>query len=512
MKTKSLSPNTLPDSQDYIDNLEAQNAVLMTERDDFKRRYYQVLEELRLARHHRFGASSEVDSEQGELFDIDEVSVDSESEEPSTQPHSAPKAKPARQPLPEALPRVVIRHEPEHTQCPDCGDALHCIGEDISEKLVFVPAKVEVEQHIRPKCICCQCEQRLGEVTVHQAPMPATVFPKSIATSSLVAQMVAMKFHHGLPLTRVASLLATWDITISRRTIADWVIQASTILEPVWEHLRAALLQQSWLHADETPVKVIGSDKSKTYMWVYCSGSDGPEPPPYDKHTRNIVLYDHQMGRSGCHATQFLSGYEGYLHVDGYQGYHDTAATLVGCWAHARRKFIEAQKVQGNDEGGVRTALTHIKKLYRTESLLNEGHKTAEERHEERQSTSKNELTKFKKWLDKTALRVPKKSALGKAVHYTLGQWDKLVRYIDDGHLNIDNNRGERAIRPFVVGRKAWLFNKSERGARSSCILYSLVETAKANGLVPADYLTYCFDRLATAPDDLDALLPWNVK
>ena len=168
--------------------------------------------------------------------------------------------------------------------------------------------------------------------------------------------------------------------------------------------------------------------------------------------------------------------------------------------------------MQGNDEGGVRVALTHIKKLYRTESILTELGSSAEERFIERQSSSKAELTKFKKWLDKTALRIPKQSALGKAVHYTLGQWPKLVRYIDDGRLSIDNNRGERAIRPFVVGRKAWLFTKSERGARSSCILYSLVETAKANGLVPAEYLTHCFERLAVAPDNFEALMPWNIK
>lgn len=232
------------------------------ERDEFKHRYYQVLEELRLARHHRFGASSEVDTGQGELFNIEDETVEAELTTEYSLETDKTRRKPKRQPLSKDLPRVIIRHEPEETHCPDCGDVLHCIGEYASEKLVFIPAKVEVEQHIRPKCICRQCEQRLGEVTVHQAPMPATVFPKSIATSSLVAQIVAMKFHHGLPLTRVTSLLATWDITVSRRTIADWVIQASVILEPVWEYLRTTLLQQSNLHADETPVKVIGSDKS----------------------------------------------------------------------------------------------------------------------------------------------------------------------------------------------------------------------------------------------------------
>ncbi len=341
--------------------------------------------------------------------------------------------------------------------------------------------------------------------------MPVTVFPKSIATPSLMAHMIAMKFQHGLPLTRVSSLLDSWNITLNRRTIADWMMQASRVLEPVWAHLRQTMLQSSWLYADETPVNVIDSEKSKTYMWVYCSGNDGPAPPSYDADIKNIVLYDHQLGRSGRHAVDFLDGYSGYLQVDGYRGYLDTKAILVGCWAHVRRKFIDAQKVQGSDEGGVRVALTYIKKLYRTEGLLKENKATAKEWYVQRQLTSKGTLDAFKIWLDKTALRVPKQSALGKAIHYTLGQWPKLERYLDDGRLDIDNNRAERAIRPFVVGRKAWLFTKSERGARSSCVLYSLIETAKANGLQPSDYLTHCFERLAVAPDDLDSLMPCNM-
>lgn len=512
MKTMNNPLTEQLTSQHTLHELEMMNAALAAERDEFKHRYYQVLEELRLARHHRFGASSEVDTGQGELFNIEDEPVDAESTtEPSSETGKT-RRKPKRQPLSKDLPRVVIRHEPEETRCPDCGDELHTIGEDISEKLIFIPAKVEVEQHVRPKCVCRHCEQQGEPTVVHQASMPATVFPKSFATPSLVAQIIAMKFQYGLPLTRIASLFGDWGIDISRRTLADWGVQGSEILECVWAHLRSHLLKESALNADETPVKVVGSDKSKTYMWVYCSGTDGPESPFYNENTHNIVLYDHQMCRSGHHASNFLDGYKGYLHVDGYKGYHDTDATLVGCWAHARRKFIDAQKVQGNDEGGVRVALTHIKKLYRTEALLKERNSSVTERYNERQTSSKSELKKFKKWLDKTVLRIPKQSALGKAVHYTLGQWDKLMRYIDDGRLSIDNNRGERAIRPFVVGRKAWLFTKSERGARSSCILYSLVETAKANGLVPAEYLTHCFDRLAVDPDNLEALMPWNIK
>lgn len=502
---------------DDFQELEALNAQLISERDDavaerdeFKQRYYQVLEALRLARHQRFGKSSEMDTGQGELFDIEEDSIELASIASQTSETSKTRRKPKRQRLPKNLPRVVIRHEAK-THCPDCGDTLHCIGEDRSEKLIFIPARVEVEQHVRPKCVCRHCEQQGKPTAIHQAPMPATVFPKSIATPSLVAHMIAMKFQHGLPLTRVSSLLDSWHITLNRRTIADWMMQASKVLEPVWAHLRHTMLQFSWLYADETPVNVIDSEKSKTYMWVYCSGNDGPAPPSYDADIKNIVLYDHCLGRSGRHAVDFLDGYSGYLQVDGYRGYLDTKAILVGCWAHVRRKFIDAQKVQGSDEGGVRVALTYIKKLYRIEGLLKESKATAKERYAQRQLASKGTLKSFKIWLDKTALRVPKQSALGKAIHYTIGQWPKLKQYLNDGRLDIDNNRAERAIRPFVVGRKAWLFTKSERGARSSCVLYSLIETAKANGLSPSDYLTYCFERLAVAPDDVDSLMPWNM-
>jgi len=504
----------IDDFQARVDEQDKLIQSLRSENEEISRRYYRLLEELRLARYHRFGSSSEASAYQGELFDVEEE-LESEPEEcqPGDADSSSPrKRQPKRQRLPKHLPRTVIRHEPDDTHCNECGHELHCMGEDISEKLVFIPARVEVEQHVRPKCVCRHCEKHSNDITIHQAPMPATVFPKGIATPSLVAHIIAMKFQYGLPLTRIAALLSDWGVSVSRRTMADWVMQASNALKPVWEHLKVELLKENALHADETPVKVIGSYKKKTYMWVYCSGADSPNTEHVipDYAPKPIVLYDHQMGRSGRYAKTFLDGYKGYLHTDGYQGYEKIDATLVGCWAHARRKFIEAKKVQGNDEGGVRVALHHIKTLYKIEHEIKSN--TINERYLRRQSDSEEELNTFKRWLDKTILRIPKQSALGNAVSYTLSQWPKLIRYIDDGRLNIDNNRAERAIRPFVVGRNAWLFNKSERGARSSCILYSLVETAKANGLVPVEYLTICLEKLALPTLSLFSLEPWKIK
>ncbi|WP_156148396.1 IS66 family transposase, partial [Vibrio jasicida] len=289
MKTLNLLTGSQP-LFGKIEELEILVSQLTGERDEFKQRYYQILDELRLARHRQFGASSDIDDNQGQLFDLEVETEEPEASDDEVQETPPSKSKPKRCPLPKDLPRVVIRHEPEQTHCSDCGHEMHSIGEDISEKLVFIPARVEVEQHVRPKCVCRQCEQQGESVTVYQAAMPATVFPKSIATPSLVAQMVAMKFQHGLPLTRISSFLETWDIHISRRTIADWVMQGAAALECVWEHLRGHLLKEGVIHADETPVKVIDSDKSQTYMWVYCSGSDGPVPTLKDDRFCRIVF------------------------------------------------------------------------------------------------------------------------------------------------------------------------------------------------------------------------------
>ena len=303
------------------------------------------------------------------MFDIEDDSIELDSAASQTSETSKTRRKPKRQRLPKDLPRVVIRHEAK-THCPDCGETLHCIGEDRSEKLIFIPAKVEVEQHVRPKCVCRHCEQQGKPTAIHQAPMPATVFPKSIATPSLVAHMIAMKFQHGLPLTRVSSLLDSWHITLNRRTIADWMMQASRVLEPVWAHLRHTMLQFSWLYADETPVNVIDSEKSKTYMWVYCSGNDGPAPPSYDADIKNIVLYDHQLGRSGRHAVDFLDGYSGYLQVDGIEGISTQKLSWLGATTYAV-SLLTLKKCKAAMKAAL-MALTYIKKLYRTEGLLKE--------------------------------------------------------------------------------------------------------------------------------------------
>ena len=205
----------------------------------------------------------------------------------------------------------------------------------------------------------------------------------------------------------------------------------------------------------------------------------------------------------------YLEGYSGYLHVDGYVGYEQTQATLVGCWAHARRKFKEAEIAQPKGKvGKANWALNHIQKLYRIETQVKD--KTAQDKQVIRQQQSEPLLKQFKTWLDKSANQVPPKTALGKAVTYCLNQWPKLIRYIEDGNLNIDNNRAERAIKPFVIGRKNWLFSNTAKGAKASATLYSVIETAKANGITPFDYLMYLLEQVSLPDHDIEQLLPWE--
>lgn len=468
-----------------------------------------LLEQFRLAQQRQFGQSAEGHPGQGELFDEAEVDVDAP--EPEKEKIEYERKKPVRKPLPKDLPRIEIVHDiPEEDKvCACCGEPMHRMGEECSEKLTFIPAKIEVEVHIRPKYSCRTCEKTGTEVEIKMAPMPPSPIPKGISTPSLLSQIITNKFQYGLPLYRQESLFNHHGIELSRQTMSGWVIQCAKLFQVLYALLRVCLLKQPVIMADETTLKVIHSDKSRCYMWVYCTGSDAPD----DSGIPNIVLYDFQASRGGQCAVDFLAGYDEYLQVDGYAGYHSTQATLVGCWAHARRKFMEAQTAQPKGKTGkANWAINHIAKLYKIEKEF-KGH-SPEEKHRIRQAQSRPLLEAYKDWLDKSVLQVPPSTALGKAIQYSLNQWEKLSRYIDDGHLSIDNNRAERAVKPFVIGRKNWLFSNTANGAQSSAMLYSIVETAKANGLVPYDYIEHCLTVLCQNPDDqaLDTLLPWNVK
>lgn len=474
-----------------------------------------LIEQFRLAQHKQFGKSSESAANQLELFnEAEQVSDDDTLEEDqASETITYERSKPKRKPLPEDLPRETIVHDLDEADktCDCCGGDLHCIGEDTSEKLEFIPAQVKVIEHVRPKYSCRQCEKENTQVTIKVAPVPASPIPKSIATPSLLAQVITAKYQYALPLFRQESLFKQYGIDINRKTMSVWMLKCAALLKPVYERLASIQLKQKVIHADETPVKVVLEEKNQCYMWVYCTGADSPPDdtsPPDHNDIPRIVIYEYRDSREGKCPVDYLQGYEGYLQVDGYAAYGQTSATLVGCLAHARRKFMDAKKAQPKGKSGkADMAISMIQKLYCIETQIRS--KVATEKQRIRKAKSLPILEAFQDWLDKSALQVPPKTVLGKAIHYTLKQWPKLMRYVDDGQLAIDNNRAERAIKPFVIGRKNWLFSYTVSGANASAVLYSLIETAKANGLMPFDYLNGLLEELPKNPGDMDALLPW---
>lgn len=454
-----------------------------------------------------YGKKSEKMPGAGEVFNEVEETLDEQDKAllVKSSPVKKDKRQPKRAPLPEQLPRVevIVDLTDEDKICDCCQNPLHQMGESSSEALEFVPAHIKVIKTIRPKYACRQCEKDGIEGVVKSAVMPATPIPKSIATPSLLSQIITCKYQFGLPLYRQETMLGDIGIELSRQTMSSWMLRCAELLSPLYQRLKEALLSQSVIHADETPLKVINADKATSYMWLYCCGDDKSS----DK--TNVVLFDYHNSRAGQCAVDFLDGYSGYMHVDGYKAYEQTGAILVACLAHIRRKFIDAK---GNNKktGKADVALNLIGKLYGIEQYIKD--KTIDEKFKLRQEKSKPIVDELYQWLMKHEDKVPPKMALGKAINYAINQFKKFERYLEDGGLNIDNNRAERAIKPFVIGRKAWLFSNTSSGANASAILYSLVETAKANGLVVHDYISHCLQHIAEQPNNLDALLPWNVK
>ncbi len=474
-------------------------------------RYLQ--EQLNLALHRRFGKSSEKNPGQHELFDEPEQIVeeaadtinDSDEIEVVTVPAHERKTR-GRKPLPEHLPRIDVIHDIDEADkfCDTDGHALHKIGEDISEQLEIIPARIQVIRNIRIKYGCRACE-----TGIKTAPMPAQLIPKSMATPGLLAYIATSKYVDALPLYRQQQMFKRIGVDISRATLAFWMIQVGKALAPLIALLEDALLSGKVIHMDETPVQVLNEPdrkaQSQSYMWVRMGGlTDHP-----------IVLFNYDQSRSSEVPRRLLEGFSGHLMSDGYAGYHAVTKhgiTGIGCWAHARRKFKEAEKVQGKSKGAgkVHLALSEIQKLYVIERQIAD--KPPDERLAVRQARAGPILNKMRSWLDKSKTQVPPKSTLGKALAYLDGEWPRLIRYVEDGRLPIDNNPCENAIRPFVIGRKNWLFSQSQAGVEASAAIYSLIETAKRSGHEPWHYLNYVLAALPTTKaGDLEKLLPHNI-
>jgi transposase len=313
-----------------IENLPDDPATLKKMLSQVMSRNQYLEEQFRIAQHKQFGKSTEGHPGQGELFnEAEELVVEAESAEETI---SYTRKKPARKPLPQDLPREIIVHDisDEDKVCGCCTNELHRIGEDKSEKLQFIPAQVKVIEHVRPKYACRTCEKDGISNTIKQAPVPHSVIPKGYATPSLLAQIITSKYQYGLPLYRQESMFKQHGVELSRKTMADWIIRCAELFKPLCEQLHQHLLKQPVIAADETTLKVVESEKANSYMWLYASGADSLAGNTPDTEIPNIVLYDYHNSRAGRCAVDFLKGYNGYLQVDGYQGYEQTQATLIG--------------------------------------------------------------------------------------------------------------------------------------------------------------------------------------
>lgn len=482
-------------------------------------------EQFRLAQLKRFAPSSEKFGAQGCLFNEAEAAIEAQpdaagavadTDDETEDDASAPKAKRGRKPLPAHLKRVRIEHDLADADkvCACCDGALHRMGEEVSEQLHIVPAKVEVLQHVRFKYACRQCEQHGIASKIITSAMPAQPLPRSIASASTVATVMTAKYADGIPLYRLEAVLERSDVRIGRATTGHWLVKGSAVLERLYEAMRHTLIGQALLHGDETTVQVLKeagrSAQSTSYMWVYRSAEGSMQP---------VVLFDYQPGRGHEHPARFLDGFAGTLITDGYAAWRMLkGVTHLGCMAHVRRKFHEAFKAQKKAAGRASQALDMIAQLYQIEKKARkkppEGLSAQEYAAQLRQTKSRPVLDKLEAWLVKNQVEVLPQSLIGKAISYALGQWKYLIRYVDDARAPIDNNLIERDIRPFAIGRKNWLFSDTVAGARASAIIYSIMLTCRACNVEPYRYLCHVLTELPQRSVDADVsdLLPFHFE
>ena len=411
--------------------------------------------------------------------------------------------KPVRRALPAHLPRQTKRHEPKETCCPDCGGALKKLGEDISEMLEYVPASFYVVRHVREKLNCTKCDK------IVQAAAPTRPIERGIAGPGLLAHVLVSKYADHLPLYRQSEIYARQGVDLERSTLAGWVGGTSKLLEPLVEELRRYVMEANKLHADDTPVPVLapGNGKTKTgRLWTYVR-----DDRPAGDEQAPAVWFAYSPDRKGEHPEKHLSDFRGTLQADAYAGfnriYEQGHIQEAACWAHVRRKFYDLQQAHGSQVGS--EALERIGALYGIEKEIRG--RPPDERRQVRQAQAKPLLISMREWFEATLPKLSRKSDTTAAIQYALSLWDALLRYTDDGHLEIDNNAAERALRAVALGRKNYLFAGSDAGGERAAAIYSLIGSAKLNGLDPEAYLREVLTRIADHPiKHIDELLPWN--
>jgi len=526
MQTSNAEMVTI--SRAEYEKLLGQEQQLLAQNERLAKMEHQVellMEALRLARHKQFGASSEKSEDAlmeqlSFLFNEAEVFSAAQKEEENVTVVAAHKRHKKHEytldNIPEGIETKQVEHRLEGKDliCPQCGDTMTEIGKEVVRTMEIIPAQTIVREDIYYTYACKRCSEDADEgceTPVVKTPREKNIIPGSFATPEAIAHIMTQKFVMGSPLYRQEQEINRKGIHLSRQTMSNWILKATEdYLAPVYEQLHKELLARDVLHADETTLQVLHepgkAPQSESYMWLYRTSGDTDKP---------IVLYEYQPGRGAKHPKEFLAGYKGYLHTDGYQGYHDLGKdiTVVGCWAHLRRKFDEAVKSlpKGKTKGSSASqGLAYCNLLFGIEQEIAE--KTAEERYEERLKQAKPVLDAMLSWANSRT--AAPKSALGKALHYLKEQWPYLTNYLKDGRLEISNNRAERSIKPFVIDRKNFLFANTPKGAAGSAVMFSLIQTAIENGLDPYKYLTWLLKQAKDA-DLTDAqvvqnLLPWN--
>jgi transposase len=497
----------LPKSPELLEKIIIELQVELTA---YKEKYARLIEEIALAKQQRFSPSSEKNSLQLDLFDEAGNELPAEVKEQLDDEievsNHVRKKHPVRRLLPKELPREIVMYDISESEkrC-HCGASLVRIGEEITEQLNYIPAQLSVIQHVRPKYGCKPCQE-----TIKIAPMPVLLLPKSIATPELVAHTIISKYCDHVPLYRQEAIWQRFDIDMPRSSLCGWVLKTAELCEPLIKLLRAEIINTDYAQADETTVQVLTevgrSNTANSFMWCYRGGG-----------LHSSIVFDYQETRGGYHAQTFLAGFKGFLQTDAYAGYNwadsDGNIIPVGCHAHARRPFAELVKLS-KTSGLAHEALKFYKKLYAIEKNARENNLSAPARYELRNTEAIPILSAFKKWLDLQLTKTPEQSKIGKGIRYCLKNWIELTNYLKDGRIEIDNNLIENAIRPFALGRKNWLFSGSPKGAKAGAVLYSLVETCKAQQIEPYKYFCAMLHRLrhCKTEEDYKNILPQFIR